>query len=79
MSVAITIRVNQPMLGFYKGQVITLGRGHIPLDKFWLGRIKDSAIDGCVTVLDDEITPDTEPKKPVNKSKTKVRKSHGNK
>lgn len=48
------IMINISFNGYKKGQIlpIEVDIDGIPLDIFWRNRIRDSAVDGCVTVID---------------------------
>lgn len=48
----ITLEINQRLGNRQKGQTITLETDSegTPLDAFWRKKLKDSAIDGCVSI-----------------------------
>lgn len=48
----ITLEINQRIGNRQKGQTITLETDSegTPLDAFWRKKLKDSAIDGCVSI-----------------------------
>ena len=48
----IELMINTPLPGYPAGKSIKVGavKG-IPLSKYWRDRIKDSTIDGCVSII----------------------------
>ena len=66
----ITLEINQRIGDRQKGQTITLDTDieGTPLDAFWRKKLKDSAIDGCVTVQKKR----TKQAKPKGEAETKV-------
>lgn len=49
------IQLNADLRKSKKGDIITIeDRNGVPIDPFWKRRLKDSAIDGCITVLDQK-------------------------
>ena len=49
----LKIKINRDLGALYpKGKIITVdARDGVALSKYWRDRIKDSEIDGCVTVI----------------------------
>jgi len=71
------IKVNVPLRGYAVGSEIIFSENHTKLDRFWVKRIKDSTIDGCITVIDPETRSDSPMNAPeVHKLPKKVRKEH---
>jgi len=67
MNNLLQIRINKNFSPYRSGMVIKVNhKNGIPLDKYWRDRIKDSVIDGCVTIIQS-----VENKKPA---KDKVQK-----
>jgi hypothetical protein len=62
----IKIKLNADLRGFLKGKelVIDTDKAGNPLDAFWRGRLKDSAIDNCIEIVE-------------NKQVTKVKRAKG--
>lgn len=60
----LKIKVNNDGVGNYtKGTIITVDScDGIPKSKFWRDRIKDSAIDGCVSVIPKRMKKATDEK-----------------
>ena len=52
----IRLRLNRALNGLPEGSVVALDAdaNGVPLDRYWRNRLKDSAIDGCVSVVGDE-------------------------
>ena len=56
MSDRISIKINVPMMGYKKGDIVKLQtKNGLVRDSFWRKRIKDSVIDNCVEVLRGEV------------------------
>ncbi len=55
-----TLKINKPFnykgVKFTEGQeiTITVDKTDTPLDIFWRNRVKDSAIDGCVSFVEEK-------------------------
>lgn len=48
----LKLKLHAILGGFEKGQIIGVNaKDGIPLDKYWRDRIKDSKIDGCVSIV----------------------------
>lgn len=45
------IKLNMPLRGYPKGKVLDFSLPGHTCDRFWVNRIKDSAIDNCVSVI----------------------------
>jgi hypothetical protein len=57
----IKIRLNADLRGFLKGKelIIDIDSAGNPTDAFWRGRLKDSAIDNCIEIVENkQITKD---------------------
>jgi hypothetical protein len=86
----IRIKLNMPLRGYLAGTVLKLGPGFAKLDKYWIHKLKDSKIDGAITVLTANGTPAVQAEltrqnrttetSNLKKSKSnQVRVDHGNK
>lgn len=64
----IKVMLNVTLLGIPKGSVITLGTKKYPLSGFWGRRLRDSKIDHCLTIIDEEQTQLKTKKKEVLKN-----------
>lgn len=48
----LKISIDKSFMQYTKGSIITVNANKgIPVDKFWRDRLKDSEIDGCVSVV----------------------------
>ena len=58
------LKLNTDLAKHKSGIILTVqSKGGVLVDKYWRDRLKDSEIDGCVTLLEDE---------PKAKVKTKI-------
>ncbi len=49
----LKIRINTPFMSWRKGQEVNVdARDGLPVSKFWRDRLKDSKIDGCVSIVE---------------------------
>ena len=48
----LKISIDKSFMQYTKGSIITVNaKDGIPVDKFWRDRLKDSEIDGCVSIV----------------------------
>lgn len=80
----IRIKLNVALGGYPKGWVLRLPAiNGVPVDQFWRRRVKDSAIDDCVTIINKKKELPKEEKTNLPKEKKKSikqsRVDHGDK
>ena len=57
------LKLNVPLMGRKAGDIIAVEDSNgVPRDKYWRNRLADSAIDGCVEIVDNRKKSTKEPK-----------------
>lgn len=51
------ILINKPLRGYPVGHQLKIktDKNGIPLERYWRDRIKDASIDGCITIIKEEV------------------------